>query len=45
MRSTDTELDRQSFNKVRGRVAKTFHLVFDVATECTTIKEGYFDIL
>ncbi|MBI2808680.1 MAG: DNA sulfur modification protein DndD [Planctomycetes bacterium] len=43
--STDTELDHQYFNKVRGCVDKTLHLVFDTENERTSIEEGYFDIL
>jgi DNA sulfur modification protein DndD len=43
--STDTELDRRYFDRVRDHVAKAFHLNFDSARERTVIEDGYFDIL
>ncbi len=43
--STDTELDRRYFDRVRDHLAKTFHLNFDSARERTVIEDGYFENL
>jgi DNA sulfur modification protein DndD len=43
--STDTELDRRYFDRVRDHVAKAFRLNFDSIRERTIIEDGYFDNL
>lgn len=40
--STDTEIEREYFDRLKERVARSYHLRYDDEERCTKAMEGYF---
>ncbi|MFM8857989.1 MAG: DNA sulfur modification protein DndD, partial [Actinomycetota bacterium] len=40
--STDTEIDKDAFDRIRGNVGRSYRLVFDQSANATSVHSGYF---
>ncbi len=40
--STDTEIDKDAFERIRGNVGRSYRLIFDQSKNATSVHSGYF---
>lgn len=40
--STDTEIDKEAFDRIRPSVGRSYRLVFDQSKNATAVRDGYF---
>lgn len=40
--STDTEIDKDAFERIRDKVGRAYRLIFDQSRNATSVHDGYF---